>query len=74
MVAVSVLLFCVFTIFGWAAVGIGIMCCALYNLYKGNTAQRTSGDFARHLLANFPSYFTKILVNTASIHSAFCFI
>jgi len=26
----------------------------------GNTAQRASGDFARHLLANFPSYFTKI--------------
>ena len=33
-----------------------------------------SGDFARHLLANFPSYFTKMLVNTSSIHSAFCFI
>ncbi|MFQ9435896.1 MAG: sugar transferase [Ruminococcus callidus] len=41
---------------------------------KGNTAQRASGDFARHLLANFPSYFTKMLVNTSSIHSAFCFI
>ncbi|WP_370769651.1 hypothetical protein [Ruminococcus callidus] len=40
----------------------------------GNTAQRASGDFARHLLANFPSYFTKMLVNTSSIHSAFCFI
>jgi len=63
-----------------------------------NTAQRASGDFARHLLANFPSepvsylparilrayfpryfgkilaYFTKMLVNTSSIHSAFCFI
>ena len=42
--------------------------------FYGNTAQRASGDFARHLLANFPSYFTKMLVNTASIHSAFCFI
>ena len=41
---------------------------------KGNTAQRASGDFARHLLANFSSYFTKMLVNTSSIHSAFCFI
>ncbi|WP_276689227.1 hypothetical protein [Ruminococcus callidus] len=41
---------------------------------KGNTAQRASGDFVRHLLANFPSYFTKMLVNTSSIHSAFCFI
>ena len=41
----------------------------LYN--KGNTAQRASGDFARHLLANFPSYFTKMLVNTSSIHSVF---
>ncbi|MEI3024337.1 hypothetical protein [Ruminococcus callidus] len=41
---------------------------------QGNTAQRASGDFARHLLANFPSYFTKMLVNTSSIHSAFCFI
>jgi len=40
----------------------------------GNTTQRASGDFARHLLANFPSYFTKMLVNTSSIHSAFCFI
>ncbi|ERJ97170.1 hypothetical protein RUMCAL_00443 [Ruminococcus callidus ATCC 27760] len=40
----------------------------------GNTAQRASGDFARHLLANFPSYFTKMLVNTSSIHSAFCSI
>ena len=40
----------------------------------GNTAQRASGDFARHLLANFQSYFTKMLVNTSSIHSAFCFI
>ncbi|MFQ9857080.1 MAG: hypothetical protein ACLRYD_11060 [Ruminococcus callidus] len=39
--------------------------------YEGNTAQRASGDFARHLLANFPSYFTKMLVNTSSIHSAF---
>ena len=39
-----------------------------------NTAKRASGDFARHLLANFPSYFTKMLVNTSSIHSAFCFI
>ena len=43
-------------------------------LPEGNTAQRASGDFARHLLANFPSYFTKMLVNTSSIHSAFCFI
>ena len=43
-------------------------------LSLGNTAQRASGDFARHLLANFPSYFTKMLVNTSSIHSAFCFI
>ena len=34
--------------------------------HEGNTAQRASGDFARHLLANFPSYFTKMLVNTAS--------
>ncbi|WP_302350695.1 hypothetical protein, partial [uncultured Ruminococcus sp.] len=34
----------------------------------GNTAQRASGDFARHLLTNFPSYFTKMLVNTSSIH------
>lgn len=34
MVAVSVLLLCVLTILGWAAVSIGIMCCALYNLYK----------------------------------------
>ena len=25
------------------------------NKGKGNTAQRASGDFARHLLANFPS-------------------
>ena len=41
---------------------------------EGNTAQRASDDFARHLLANFPSYFTKMLVNTSSIHSAFCFI
>ena len=40
----------------------------------GNTAQRASGDFARHLLANFSSYFTKMLVNTSSIHSTFCFI
>jgi hypothetical protein len=40
----------------------------------GNTAQRASDDFARHLLANFPSSFTKMLVNTSSIHSAFCFI
>jgi len=37
----------------------------------GNTAQRASGDFARHLRANFPSYFTKMLVNTSSIHSLF---
>ena len=44
------------------------------NKFKANTAQRASGDFARHLLANFPSYFTKMLVNTSSIHSAFCFI
>ena len=44
------------------------------NTLKGNTAQRASGDFVRHLLANFPSYFTKMLVNTSSIHSAFCFI
>ncbi|MBS6596625.1 MAG: hypothetical protein KH326_06115, partial [Ruminococcus callidus] len=37
-----------------------------YFLYSlGNTAQRASGDFARHLLANFPSYFTKMLVNTS---------
>ena len=43
-------------------------------LTEGNIAQRASGDFARHLLANFPSYFTKMLVNTSSIHSAFCFI
>ncbi len=41
---------------------------------KGNAAQRASSDFARHLLANFPSYFTKMLVNTSSIHSTFCFI
>lgn len=34
MVAVSVLLLCVLTILGWAVVGIGIMCCALYNLYR----------------------------------------
>ena len=47
---------------------------ALCGIAKGNTAQRASGDFARHLLANFPSYFTKMLVNTSSIHSAFCFI
>ena len=45
-----------------------------YVKVEGNTAQRASGDFARHLLANFPSYFTKMLVNTSSIHSAFCFI
>ncbi|RGM80275.1 hypothetical protein DXB92_06985 [Ruminococcus sp. OM06-36AC] len=44
------------------------------NAPKGNATQRASGDFARHLLANFPSYFTKMLVNTSSIHSAFCFI
>jgi len=30
-------------------------------LPQGNTAQRASSDFARHLLANFPSYFTKML-------------
>ena len=47
---------------------------ALLLMILGNTAQRASGDFARRLLANFPSYFTKMLVNTASIHSAFCFI
>nr|DAE80218.1 MAG TPA: hypothetical protein [Caudoviricetes sp.] len=29
---------------------------------------------ARILLAYFPPYFTKMLVNTSSIHSAFCFI
>lgn len=34
MVAVSVLLLCVLTIFGWAAVGIGVMCGALHALYK----------------------------------------
>ena len=45
-----------------------------FSQIEGNTAQRASGDFARHLLANFPSYFTKMLVNTSSIHSAFCFI
>ncbi|MFR4836895.1 hypothetical protein, partial [Ruminococcus callidus] len=30
------------------------------NAPKGNATQRASGDFARHLLANFPSYFTKM--------------
>lgn len=34
MVAVSVLLFCVLTIFGWAVIGIGVMCGALHALYK----------------------------------------
>jgi hypothetical protein len=47
---------------------------SVFSGISGNTAQKASGDFARHLLANFPSYFTKMLVNTSSIHSAFCFI
>ena len=52
-----------------------LYCAALAPTWiRGDTAQRASGDFARHLLANFPSYFTKMLVNTSSIHSAFCFI
>ena len=50
------------------------ICRHVWKYTKGNTAQRASGDFARHLLANFSSYFTKMLVNTSSIHSAFCFI
>ena len=41
---------------------------------KGSTAQSPPDGFVRHLRANFPSYFTKMLVNTSSIHSAFCFI
>lgn len=38
---------------------------------KGNAAQRLPAGFVRHLLALFLPYFTKILVNTPSIHSIF---
>jgi len=44
----------------------------------GNTAQRASGDFARHLLANFPSYFTPLFVSSdekfddASVAQSLC--
>ena len=33
---------------------------------QGNTVQRAPDGFARHMLASFPSYFTKMLVNTQS--------
>ncbi|RGM81461.1 hypothetical protein DXB92_04290 [Ruminococcus sp. OM06-36AC] len=33
---------------------------------EGNTVQRASGDFARHLLAKFSSYFTKNLTTHLS--------
>ena len=51
------------------------MCVPLVFVFiYGNTAQRAPDSFARHMLASFPSYFTKMLVNTQSIHCAFCFI
>ena len=37
------------------------------NAPKGNATQRASGDFARHLLANFPSYFTKMSHNLCAV-------
>ena len=61
----------------------GLSCFFFVNLHKpdgtaadskGSTAQSPPDGFARNLCADFPSYFTKTLVNTISIHAAFCFI
>ena len=41
-------------------------------LPQGNTAQRASSDFARHLLADFPSYCPEIPCNTTAFEAGFC--